>query len=183
MEGPLEQSYLLGSDTAIVKADLRGTALGRMALLLLKHASDGDIWQRFASWLDTVEEILSDQTNGLRAVEALFRYILSITPIAPPPEVLEAVRARFGPKMEVQMISWAEQLDTQGQRKGELKALRRSIAQALAARFPKANWSDIDGQLATLEVSELDQVLADALKASSARQFRTLLAGRSKTDA
>ena len=175
--------YLLEDLSTVADADLRGTALGRMALLLLKHASDGDIWQRFASWLDTVEEILSDQTNGLRAVEALFRYIVSITSIAPPSEVLEAVRARFGPQTEAKMMSWAEQLREEGTREGESKALRRSIVQALTLRFPKADWSDIVGLLASIDVSELEQVHADTQTASSARQFRVLWEGRRRTEA
>lgn len=136
-----------------------------------------------SSWLDTVEEILSDQTNGLRAVEALFRYILSITSIAPPSEVLEAVRTKFGPQTEAKMMSWAEQLREEGSREGKSEALRWSIVQTLTLRFPKANWSDVVGLLASLDVSELEQVHADTLKASSARQFRVLWAGRRKTDA
>jgi hypothetical protein len=81
------------------------------------------------------------------------------------------------------MMSWAEQLREAGSREGESKALRRSIIQALTLRFPKADWSDVVGLIANLDIPELDQVHADTAKASSARQFRTLWAGKIKTDA
>ena len=71
------------------------------------------IWEHFAKWLDTVAEILAEGTGGLRAVEALFRYIVSITPTAPPPEVWEALRRRLGPQLEARLVSWGELLRPQ----------------------------------------------------------------------
>lgn len=81
------------------------------------------------------------------------------------------------------MISWAEQLHIQGQKKGELKALRWVIIQVLTIRFPKADWSDITDLIATLDIPELEQVYTDTLKSRSARRFRMLLAEKIKTDA
>lgn len=128
------------------------------------------IWEHFAKWLDTVAEILAEGTGGLRAVEALFRYIVSITPIAPP-EVREALRQQLGP-----------QLRQEGLEEGRAETTRRHIVQVLKARFPKSDWSDINGLLLGKDAILSDEIYAISLHATSARQFRPQLMEKLKGD-
>jgi hypothetical protein len=166
--------YVLEDLSAIPDEDLQGTALGKMTLLLFKHSEDGDLWLRFASWLDTVRQILSDQSTGLRAVEALYRYILSVAATAPPPEVRVALQQHLGSQTEAHLVSYAEQLRTEGR----VEEARTFILQLLKARFPKANWSDVGQQLIGIPTDLLSQIHLDAAVATSSRQFRALLAQR-----
>jgi hypothetical protein len=132
----------------------------------------------FASWLDTVSQILSDQSTGLRAVEALYRYILSVASTAPPPDVRVALQQHLGSQLEAHLVSYAEQLREEGRQLGWKESIRISILQLLQARFPKADWTDVNGKLLNREADLLSQILIDAGVATNARQFRTLLAKR-----
>lgn len=173
--------YLLEDLSTVPDDALRGTALRRMALLLLKHANDGDLWQQFAGWMETVKTIMTEREDGLKAVEALFRYIVLVTPTAPPPEVRAAFRAYLGSQTEEQMVSWAEQLREEGRNEGLAKGLdvvRHAILQVLSTRFPKADWSDMAHVLGSQSVEVLEQLLTDAATTSSARQFRATLGQR-----
>jgi hypothetical protein len=121
---------------------------------------------------------LTLQRTGLRAVEALFRYILSVVPTAPPFEVRQALNQRLGPQTEAHLVSYAEQLREEGRQLERLEGSRKFILQLLKIRFPKADWSDIEGKLLPASADLLSQVHADAALATSPRQFRTLLAQR-----
>ncbi|MEZ4238744.1 MAG: Rpn family recombination-promoting nuclease/putative transposase [Myxococcota bacterium] len=57
---------------------LRGVALREAVLLAFKHAQHGTVW--VPRWLDLVVAVAS--SDGLRAVEALWRYVVTVAPAA-----------------------------------------------------------------------------------------------------
>jgi hypothetical protein len=58
--------------------DLRGLPLGRMVLLLFKYYATDNLWRLLPQWVDTLRDV-RDAPNGLRALEKLLRYILSVS--------------------------------------------------------------------------------------------------------
>ena len=73
------------------------------------------------------------------------------------------------------MVSWGEQLRQEGLVEGRTETSRRHIVRVLSMRFPKADWSDINGLLIGKDSVLLDEILDISVRATNARQFRTQL--------
>ena len=130
--------YLLLDLRRTADARLTGTALGRLVLLLLKYAADGDLWARLPEWIDLLVQIWR-APDGPAAMTAIVRYISYTTPEAPPPEVKDLIRAHLGePAMDV-LESWADKLLAQGEARGEahgrLDGKREVLLNLAQARF------------------------------------------------
>ncbi|MCI0670874.1 MAG: Rpn family recombination-promoting nuclease/putative transposase, partial [Myxococcaceae bacterium] len=130
-------------DTSYVLVDLnqvdpRGMHLrgqGEVALLLLKHARDGELWERFAS-LDGVRRAVEE--SGLAALEQLVRYVGFIEREGPPPGTLAQLERRVGRDVMSEVKSWGEQLLEQGLERGREQGLQREralVERLLASRF------------------------------------------------
>lgn len=86
---------------------------------------------------------------------------------------------QLGPQLEVRLVSWEEQL----RQEGRVEADRRNIMQALRLRFPKVNWSDINGLLMGKDATLLEEIHGIAVCATSVRQFQTQLAEKIRGEA
>ena len=108
---------------------LRGRAFGRMALLLLKHARDGDLWERLPTWSATITAV--QQESGLRALETVMRYVIEVEKGPPSPEVRERLVARFGRGTVETIMGWGHQL----REEGRVEEARAMLARLVATRF------------------------------------------------
>lgn len=185
--------YILQDLSPLDDAELRGTALGRMALLLLKHAHDGDLWARLPGWLDTMERVRDETASGLDAVEALLRYMLLVAARAPGAREREAVRRRLGAHTEEHLMTWAEQMweqaEARGEKKGEARGIEkgieqgargtllRSIERALAVRFPDDDLAPVLRGLSRLDHDALDRAFGEAVRAPTLAAFADSLGG------
>ncbi len=84
-------------------------------LLAFKHAADGSVWD-----LDRFLEVLVAVAtqDGLRAVEALWRYVLTVAPSPPPPAVRAYLTERLPPDIERLVMGYGEQLMAEARQKG-----------------------------------------------------------------
>lgn len=150
-------TYVLVDLRRMADAQLIGTALGRLVLLVLKYAAEGDLWERLPQWLDLLLQVLRSQ-GGMAAMSAIIRYIARTTPAGPSPEVQVFIRSNLGePVMEV-FESWADKLVKQGIEQGIERGLtqgrRETLLHMARARF---------GQLPPSFLSRVEDANADLL--------------------
>ena len=140
--------------------DLAGEALRQLVLLLLKHARDGDFWQRLPAWFELFAKVASDSEDGLRAVMAVWRYITDVTLRPPPDDVLALLADRLsGPPREV-VMGWAEQLRDEGRTQGRLQGRIEQLVRLVRLKF---------GELPPEVITKLEAASEDQLDAWTER--------------
>lgn len=142
-----EVRYILQDLSAHSDEQLFGTALGRMVQILFKHARRGDLWEHLARWSDTVTQILQEHPDGLRAVEALVRYIVLVNRTGPPEAVRQTLREKLSPEAEESLMTYAEQLREEGRQE-----IRSQLARQLEEERRKALQHDRARMLRLLQV-------------------------------
>lgn len=142
--------------------ELRGRALGRMALLLTKYASEGQLWDRMPQWMATLRAVLSE--SGLRAVETVMRYVIEVEKGPPTPDLQRMLVEGVGPEPVETMMSWARQLREEGREEGReqgLRAGKEEAARSLLSRMITLRFGSVPDPVAqSIEQASLEQVEA-----------------------
>ncbi|MEN0063786.1 MAG: Rpn family recombination-promoting nuclease/putative transposase [Myxococcota bacterium] len=125
--------YLLEDLRGVEDDELRGRALGRMALLLMKHASDGRLWERLPTWITVLQAVLSE--SGLRAIEIVMRYVIDVEKEPPTEELQRLLVDQVGRETVEAIMSWAQKLREEGMRAGEDVGARRLLHRLIEKRF------------------------------------------------
>ena len=120
---------------------LAGTALGRLTLLLMKHARDGDLGRRLPGWAGDLREVHA--RSGLRGVRLVLEYVLKVAGGVERGDWLALVRGALPPEAEEDAMTLAEQLFAEGREEGLSQGLsqgllqgqRRQLARLLKVRF------------------------------------------------
>jgi predicted transposase/invertase (TIGR01784 family) len=118
LPGVPQFQYHLLDLSQVDDAELQGLALRRLVLLLLKHAHEEDFWDRFPAWLDSLEAVVREPRAGLRALEAVWRYVLSVTPRDLPEGVRTLLMARLPQDGGRMVMTWGERLEERGREQG-----------------------------------------------------------------
>ena len=136
-------SYQLQDLARTPDEQLRGEALRQLVLLLLKHGRSTDFWEKFPDWMDALQRLYQGPSDGLRAVEALLRYIVLVGQDKPPQSIYTLIAEKLSPKMEENLMTWAEQLRQEGRQEGEQKGRQEALreAQRAAARLQEQRLS------------------------------------------
>jgi hypothetical protein len=128
--------YALSDLGRIPDEQLWGRSLGVMTQVLMKHAAAGELWERLEDWLETLSRVHDE--SGLRAIELVLRYIMSIVE-RPPGEPLEQLlRDTVEPEAVEALMSWADQLREEGLQKGRQEGevkVREALLKLLTGRF------------------------------------------------
>jgi hypothetical protein len=106
--------YVLQDLSTIPDEALRGLALRECVLLAFKHAPDGTVW--FRRWLLLLLQVAV--VDGLHALEAVWRYVMTVAPAPPPEEVRGFLVARLPPEGQRLIMGYGEQLIEQGRQEG-----------------------------------------------------------------
>jgi predicted transposase YdaD len=117
--GPLvpQFTYALVDLSALSDEQLHGSATGRLALLLLKHAHDGDLWERLPRWKSALQATLRSPT-GLQAISVVMSYIVEVSAGPPSATIQHFIRQELGDSAMKTFISWGDQLRDEGRRAG-----------------------------------------------------------------
>jgi hypothetical protein len=102
---------------------LRGLALRECVLLAFKHARDGTVW--FPRWLRLLLEVAV--VDGLHALEAVWRYVMTVAPTPPPEEVRGFLVARLPPDGQRLIMGYGEQLIEQGREEGRQEGRQEGL--------------------------------------------------------
>lgn len=150
-------------------AALQGEALRHMALVWLKHGREATFWDRFPDYVDTLGRILAEP-DGLRAIEALLRYLFRVSPRELPADVRALLRDQLTPEAERWWMTWAEQLENRSIERGVvqgreeertrlLEKLRQQLTLRLQDRFGTLP-DEVLRSVAAADEAELDRLTA-----------------------
>lgn len=164
--------YLLLDLSHTPEQDLRLDALGLLVTRLLRHAWDGDLWDRLPSWGPVLSQVLREQ--GLEALHAAFRYITEVSDQRPGPDVRRWIARSLGPEVEDSMKSWAQQEREEGrqegrkegQQEGLLESRREVLMLMLKRRFGAVS-VELEARIRAMDVPQLDRWALALLDAHS----------------
>jgi len=141
--------YLLHDLSQVEDEAVAGTALGRLTLLLMKHARDGDLGRRLPGWAGDLREVHA--RSGLRGVRLVLEYVLKVAAGVERGDWIALVRGALPPEAEEDAMTLAEQLFAEGREEGlragraqgreegreegRLQGQRRQLARLLKVRF------------------------------------------------
>ncbi len=170
-------SYVLHDLSKFGDEELRGRALGRLALYLMRHAFEGRLWERFPEWVDLLAKVMTE--TGLGAVEAALRYTLSMEKEMPPEETRRLLEQKLGERGTEAMMTAGERLvekgraegrtegRAEGRAEGQVGAVRSLVLRLMQRRFrtvPPGVRKRIE---ATDDASKLEQCAERILDAKS----------------
>ena len=97
--------------------DVPGDGGGRLALLLMRHAHEANLW-------DTLEDNVPDYRalyvqRGDIPTRGVLRYITQVTEPAPTPRLRAKIRRQINPHIEEELMSWADRLRDEGWQGGK----------------------------------------------------------------
>jgi Putative transposase, YhgA-like len=119
------------------------TAFARLTLWCLRNAWDaGWLEGELGRWKDLMRDVLAEP-DGLKALGALFRYILRVNPAARPDVLRGLLPGDRAPEVEEAVMNWFdEQMDRgrkearrEGEREGLCKGQRGLLLKQLRVRF------------------------------------------------
>jgi Putative transposase, YhgA-like len=127
------------------------SAVGRLALLCLRHASEpGKIVQRLARWLDLIREVRSTP-DGRDALRLVWQYILTVGQPGKQEDLLEQILLLVGEEGKEDVVTAGEMLIEKGRmaerREILLKLLRTrfgALPRSAAARVRAADPTQLD---------------------------------------
>lgn len=151
--------YDLQDLSRIPDDQLQGEALRKLVLLWFKHADKPDFWQRLPGWIDALRVVTEQPPDGMKALEALLRYLVLVTPGEPPGEIYALLAEQLAPQSERWLMTWAEQLENRGRQEENarlLAKLRHQMLQMLRLKFGEFP-NDLVARVETASEEELDR--------------------------
>jgi len=122
--------------------------LGKLALLLLRHARDER--EEFLIFLRTMRGLVSALGDRDDQVMA-FSYILSVSEV----ESAE-IEAALGPEVTEVVVTAAERLRAEGKVEGRVEGRRESLLRLLRLKFGRALTQEVETQVSQATASDLD---------------------------
>jgi hypothetical protein len=114
------------------------SAVGRLALFCLRHASDpGKTVQRLARWLDVIREARSTP-GGRDALKFVWQYILTVSEPEKPEDLVEQLLLVVGEESKEDVVTAGEMLIERGRQEGREETrvtLQGILLKQLRARF------------------------------------------------
>jgi hypothetical protein len=171
----VQLAYMLHDLAAVSDDELRAapmmTALGKLAVLCLKHArARADFLGIFAHWMDVVREVARAPT-GLKALVQVIRYILQVHEPRQR-ETLEAlmtlVEREVGSQAKEAVMTAGQQLIEQGIQQGRQEERRRFqglLLRLLRQRFGNEVDAHVERQVAAGSGEQLEAWIARVLSA------------------
>ncbi|MEY3211929.1 MAG: hypothetical protein RIT28_2410 [Pseudomonadota bacterium] len=123
--------------------EVPGQGGGRLALLLMRHAHGPNLW-------DTLEDNVPDYRalyvqRGDIPTRGVLRYITQVTEPAPTQSLRAQIRRQINPKLEDELMSWADRLLAEGRQEERAHSrvvLARSVENLVKLRFgPPSDWA------------------------------------------
>lgn len=157
--------------TAMSDEEIRGEMMTRLFMLVLKHIFEQDLGGRLDEILAMVAHVMS-QPSGMEMVVALLRYLsragVKLRKEEVVEKLVELLPKEGGVLMQTMAEEWIEEGKTiglrEGEKRGEIKVLRRMILQILQRRFPnnELTWRIFEQQLTWVNNEDALQELADS---------------------
>jgi len=164
-------SFVLDDLSEVPDQTLRAramTALGKLAVVCLKHArTRKDLVEILGSWADVMREVVA-AANGLEALESVMRYIYIVNDDFQP-EALQALLEReVGPEAKDATVTVGEKLIQQGKQEGKQEGIqlgkqegiqqgeRGLLLRLLRRRFGNQVDTDTEQRIAAASTEQID---------------------------
>lgn len=112
--------------SGLAEAQIRGTVLLRVAMLLMKHIGDKDLGERLPGILGLLRE-LSGRRTALGYLETVLRYLATATDALSEDQVRRALRQALPEAEETKMATLAQQWFEQGRAEGHAEGHAEGI--------------------------------------------------------
>lgn len=114
-------------------------AMATLAALLFKHARTAtDLAERLRTWVCSFDEVVT-APKGLRAVEAVVRYILTVNADTTPEALEQALAGAVGEEAREVVVStgrnWKQEIFDQGQEQGIERGRQQVVLKQLRLKF------------------------------------------------
>jgi predicted transposase/invertase (TIGR01784 family) len=166
--GGLDFACALTDVSRLQDADLRGAALGRLALFLLRDAGREDFFvTRLPRWVATLREVFA-APSGLNALRTALRYVLEVGENVTPEALGGFVAREVAPEAREVVMTAAQKLREEGREEGRRSVLLRQLAlrfgtlpAEVVAGVERADGPTLDRWAErVLSAATLDEVLA-----------------------
>jgi len=156
--------------------DLKGTALGQLALHLLKNIDSPDIMTLLRGWLQTVRQIY--QEPGLNGLRLALNYLLHTSEHVSAKELGLLLATEVGDDAREIAMTAADRLRAEGReegrkegrREGSLKGRQKILLRQLEARFGKLPRA-AKARVMSARVSQLDDWAVRVLSVSALEEL------------
>lgn len=163
--------------------DIVGTAHLQMALLLLKYALSGELWERLPGILRLLEGVWqAENPTALMYFEAVLRYVSGVTGDKEGEELREVIKEAFsegGEAMETILEKWEQQGFQKGLQQGTQRGIRQGLLEAielgLNLRFGVAGLGILPQVRKIEDVDQLRAIKQALLSAESVDELTVLL--------
>jgi len=173
-------SYLLCDLSVFGDDQIKGRAIMRLFLILLKYIHDPELVRYLR---EILPELLNDPLLSSQALRdtlvTIFRYVISVSEVVSVDEIKEIVETGLGKDKEGLIMTIAEQLIQQGMQQGEIKNAREAIIDVLETRFGQIP-SSIGERLAGIsDHAVLEDLLRKAVTVASVAEWESRIQGSS----
>lgn len=171
--------YLLYDLTDYTDADIRGTVVARVVMLLFKHVHDTDFLKHLEQILVLLNE-LPDRETLKYWVFIILRYVVSVTNELNDKEVTEIAEHALGGDV---MMTIAEKWKEEGEKKGYERGLVEAIELGLRVKFGEETVNTIMPVVqATHDLTSLKTIKDALLKVRDSAELQQLIGSlREKT--
>lgn len=150
--------FILDDVSMVSDEELRGramSALGRLVLWCFRHSrSPEELIRGLGGWVDLVREVRR-APNGVTALKAIYKYMLKVTERSRRPELVKLLGRALDEEGKVEMISIADELEAEGERRGLLRGRREMLLVLLRTRFGELPEAAV-ARVNTAETEQLD---------------------------
>jgi len=153
--------------------ELRGTALGRLALHLLKNIDSPDIMSLLRRWLQTVRQVCRE--SGLNGLRLTLEYLLQTSKHVSPEKLGLLLATEVGNDARKIAMTAADRLREEGLKKGlkkgrkegSLKGRQAMLLRQLEARFGKPLPRKAKDRVKSAGITQLDDWAVRVLSVSA----------------
>ncbi len=182
IKGPVKELYPFIPDFEMLLYDLseyaddelKGTAILKIVLMMLKHIFNHDFPDKFEEILKLLKDVIESE-SGLESFEPLIRYVFNVRDDMTAEDLKNMVGKYMSAEKEDIIMTLAEKLRQEGIQEGRQEGYRAMLLEAVQAKFNHVEKS-IEQKINGIDSTEfLASLLKDIFRIDSLDEFEKLI--------